>query len=134
MVRSPSGDYADENAYRWRGIVIRLPRLAAWACAIFLAMVFVFAGILKLQGASAIGWAERFADWGYPPNTQYVIGLLEILAGLGLLIPTWTRASAAILMAIMTGALCTHAIHGEFSRLLPPLVLGGLAALLRRSN
>jgi hypothetical protein len=34
----------------------------------------------------------------------------------------------------MFGALCTHVVHGEFPRLIPPLVLGGLAFLLCRAR
>ena len=110
--------------------MITLPRAAVWACAIFLAVAFVFVGILKLEGPSAIRWTERFVRWGYPANTQYVIGVLEILGGLGVLIPKWRRAAAATLVVLMIGALGTHAAHAEFQRLIPPLVLGGLASLM----
>ena len=75
-------------------------------------------------------WTERFVNWGYPANAQYVIGALEILAGLGVLIPNRRRAAAAMLVGLMIGALCTHAVHAEFTRLIPPFVLGGLAFLL----
>ena len=114
--------------------MIRLPRAAVWACAIFLAIAFVVVGLSKLGGASAIRWTERFAQWGYPANAQYLIGVFEIVAGLGVLIPRWRRASAAILVALMIGALCTHAFQGEFPRVIPPLVLGGLAFLLYSSR
>ena len=40
------------------GTVITLPRAVVWACAIFLAVAFVFAGLLKLEGPSAIRWSE----------------------------------------------------------------------------
>jgi uncharacterized membrane protein YphA (DoxX/SURF4 family) len=114
--------------------VIRLPSAAVWACAIFLAVVFVLVGISKVEGASAMRWSERFAQWGYPANAHYLVGALEILGGLGVLIPRWRRAAAAILVALMIGALCTHAVHGEFPRLISPLVLGGLAFLLYSSR
>ena len=107
--------------------VIRLPKAAVWALAILLAVVFVRAGISKLGGLSAIGWAGRLAHWGYPPYARYVIGVFEVLGGFGVLIPRWRRGAAAILVALMMGALCTHAVYREYPRLLPPLVLGGLA-------
>jgi putative oxidoreductase len=112
--------------------VITLPRAAVLACAIFLAVAFVLVGISKLEGPSAIRWTERFVNWGYPANTQYVIGLLEILGGLGVLIPKprWRQSAAATLVALMIGALGTHAFHAEFPRLIPPVVLGGLAFLM----
>jgi putative oxidoreductase len=114
--------------------VIKLSRPAVWACAIFLAVAFVLVGISKLEGPSAMRWTDRFAQWGYPASAQYVIGVLEIFGGLGVLIPRWRRAAAAILIALMIGALCTHAVHAEFTRLIPPLVLGGLAFLLYSSH
>jgi uncharacterized membrane protein YphA (DoxX/SURF4 family) len=110
--------------------MITLPRAAVWACAIFLAVAFVFAGVSKLEGQSAMRWTERFIQWGYPANAQYVIGVLEILGGLGVLIPKWRRGAAATLVAVMIGALGTHVVKAEFPRLIPPLVLGGLALLL----
>lgn len=114
--------------------MIRLPRAAVWACAIFLAIAFVLAGMSKLEGASAMRWAERFAQWGYPEYARYLVGALEALGGVGVLIPRWRRAAAAILVVLMIGALCTHAVHGEFPRLIPPLVLGGLALLVYSSR
>src|SRR5262245_53186579 len=78
-------------------IVIRLARAAVWACAVLLAVAFVLVGISDLPGSSAERWTERFAPWGYPANAQYVIGVFEILGGLGVLIPRFRRAAAAIL-------------------------------------
>ena len=109
--------------------MITLPRAVVWACAIFLAAAFVFAGFLKVEGPSAVRWGERFLHWGYPANAHYVVGVLEILGGLCVLVPRWRRAAAAILVALMIGALGTHAVNAEFPRLIPPLVLGGLAFL-----
>jgi uncharacterized membrane protein YphA (DoxX/SURF4 family) len=96
----------------------------------FLAMAFVLAGLSKLLGPSAMRWAERLSNWGYPADARYVIGVFEVLGGLGVLIPRWRRAAAATLVALMIGALLTHAVQAEFPRLIPPLVLGGLALLL----
>src|SRR5215831_15990242 len=107
----------------------RLRRIAVWGGAIFLAIAFVFVGVRKLEGR----WTELFAHWGYPANAQYVVGVFEILGGLGMLIPRWRRAASLILVALMTGALCTHVVNAEFPRLIPPLVLGGLAFLMYRS-
>jgi uncharacterized membrane protein YphA (DoxX/SURF4 family) len=56
--------------------------------------------------------------------------VLEVVGGVGVLISRWRRAAAAILVALMIGALCTHAVHAEFPRVIPPLVLGLLAFLL----
>ena len=101
-----------------------------WACATFLAATFVLVGMSKLKGPSAIRWNERFVHWGYAASVQPVVGILEMLGGLGLLIARSRRAAAAILIAIMIGALFTHLVNAEFLRLIPPLVLGALAFLV----
>lgn len=113
--------------------MIRLPRVAAWAVAILLAAVFAMVGFSKLEGASAMRWSERFARWGYRAEARYVVGVLEILGGLGVLIPQSRRAAAALLAPLMIGAMGTHAVNAEFARLIPPLILGGLAGLLYSS-
>jgi putative oxidoreductase len=122
LLRAPMSRTAD--------IMSRLPRAAVWALAILLALIFVLVGVSKLQGPSAVRWSERFANWGYPGGARAVVGALEILAGFGLLIPTSRRDAAAVLVALMVGAFLTHLIHGEFPRVVPPLVLGGGAILI----
>jgi len=114
----------------WEVTVMKLPRAAVWAAAIFLAVAFVLVGISKVRGPSAMRWGERFVHWGYPAGAERIVGVLEILAGVGVLMPKWRRAAAATLVALMIGALCTHLVHAEFLRLIPPLVLGALAFLV----
>ena len=114
--------------------MIRLRRIAVWGGAIFLAAAFVAVGVSKLAGASAMRWTERFGNWGYPANASYVVGVFEILGGLGVLFPRWRRAASLVLGALMMGALCTHVVHAEFPRVIPPLVLGGLAFLMYWSH
>lgn len=114
--------------------MIGVRRIAMWGAAIFLAVAFVSVGVSKLEGASAMRWTERFGHWGYPANAQYVVGVFEILGGLGVLIPRWRRAASLTLGALMLGALCTHVVNAEFPRVIPPLVLGGLAFLMYWSH
>ena len=104
-----------------------LSRIVSWILSILLAFVFVAVGTSKLVGPSAVHWAQRFQRWGYPTGSHYVIGILEIVAGVAILIPRWRRMAAAALMIIMAGALCTHALHGEWPRVIPPVLLGSLA-------
>ena len=109
---------------------MKLPRAAVWTAAMVLAVAFVLVGISKVRGPSAMRWSERFVHWGYPAVAARIVGVLEMLAGVGVLIPKLRRAAAATLVAIMIGALCTHLVHAEFLRLIPPLVLGALALLV----
>jgi putative oxidoreductase len=105
-------------------------RVLVWTCAILLAVAFVLVGVSKLQGTSGIRWSERFTGWGYPAGSSAVVGVLEILGGLGVLVPRSRRPAAMLLAALMLGALGTHLLHAEFPRVIPPLVLGGLALLV----
>ena len=98
-----------------------------WVMACAIGLFFVLMGLSKLAGPSAAQWAVRFSRWGYPASSSYVIGAIEIVAGLGLLLPSLRRPAAAALMIVMAGALVTHLIHGEFVRLVAPLILGGLS-------
>ena len=106
-----------------------LPRTAVWTVSIFLALIFVFVGLSKLEGPSAARWNDRFSVWGYPPGSHRVVGVIEILGGGALLIPGLRRFAAATLIIVMAGAVFTHVIHAEFLRTIVPLFLAGLALL-----
>src|SRR5262249_23013650 len=106
--------------------------VGTWTCVIVLAAAFVLVGTSKLRGPSAARWRERFAHWGFPAHAPYVVGVLEVLGGLGLLTPKSRRAAAATLMVLMIGALLTHVVNGEPLRVVPPLVLAGLALVVYR--
>jgi uncharacterized membrane protein YphA (DoxX/SURF4 family) len=97
-----------------------------WTLAIVVGLFFVLAGFSKLAGPSGANWAIRLSHWGYPAGTRYAIGGVEMLSGVGLLTPSFRRWAAVNLAAVMLGAFATHLLHGEFPRLIPPLVLGGL--------
>ena len=108
----------------------RLPPAITWSISIILALLFVAVGSSKIWGPSAARWGSRFVNWGFPVGSQYVVGAVEIISGLALLFPRSRRLAAGSLMLIMAGALCTHVIHAELPRLIPPLILGVLASLL----
>lgn len=104
-----------------------LSRIVSWILSILLAFVFVAVGTSKLLGRPSMHWAQRFQRWGYPAGSSYVIGILEIIAGIAILIPRWRKIAAAAFMIIMVGAVSTHALHGEWARVIPPVLLGTLA-------
>jgi len=110
--------------------MIRIPRAAMWASSSLLAVAFVLVGLSKLAGPSAMRWSERLAHWGYPAGFGYAVGVLEVFGGIGVLIAKVRGAAAATLIALMVGACLTHLAHGEPVRLMPPLILGGLALLV----
>jgi putative oxidoreductase len=107
-----------------------VPRFVVWTILILVALLFVMVGFQKFTGPSSIHWAERFARWGYPMAFRYVVGALEIVGGIGLVVPVTTRPAAGLLMIVMAGAFYTHLSHGEWPRVVPPLALGTLALLI----
>ena len=101
--------------------------MAVWTLAIVIGLFFVLVGFSKLAGASGIDWAVRLSHWGFPAASRFAIGGIEILAGLGLLVPPLRRSAAIALMVVMSGALLTHLLHREFARILLPLILCGFS-------
>jgi len=113
---------------------MKVSRVAGWTCAVILAPVFVLVGASKLATASAVRWGERFSNWGYPAAAPLVLGVVEIAAGIGLLVPKTQRVAAGTLAAVMIGALGTHLVNDEIPRIIPPLVLGILALVVYLST
>jgi uncharacterized membrane protein YphA (DoxX/SURF4 family) len=104
-----------------------LATIGLWALQILLATAFVLIGVAKFGDAS---WARNFARWGYPNGFYMVIGVLEALGGLSLLMPRAASYGALLLGVIMIGASLTHFVHGESSRVVPPLLYVALLAIV----
>jgi len=102
-------------------------QIAIWTATILLGTLFVLIGFSKFSGPSGVQWAVRLSHWGYPAASRYAIGGIEMLAGIGLFVPPVRRWAAITMIIVMAGALVTHLIHGEWIRLLPPLLFGGWA-------
>jgi putative oxidoreductase len=108
-------------------------RWLQWGLAISLGLFFLLQGLSKLFGPASVQWAIRFVGWGYPGWFLHVVGVMEVASGLGCFIPHFRKPAAVGLMVVMAGALGTHILHREYLRVIPPLVLGGMAVLLFRS-
>jgi uncharacterized membrane protein YphA (DoxX/SURF4 family) len=95
---------------------------AVWVLQVLLALAFLLAGAMKSTQprqklATSMGWVEDYSD-----NTVRTIGLLEVLAGIGLLLPAVTGV-ATVLVPLAAVALA-HRRRGE------PQMIGINAALL----
>lgn len=111
-----------------------------WVLAGILAAAFLFAGLGKLtqpkeklaaQGRN-MAWTEDFSD-----GPIKLIGLLEVLAAIGLIVPplvhvaTWLTPLAALgLVALMIGAAITHLRRGETQNVVVNVVILVLAAVV----
>ena len=100
---------------------------AEMALRALLAAVFVFAGCIKL--AAVDFEVQGFAHFGYAPWFMYAIGVLELGAGLALLLRRSAAPAALLLGAVMVGAAASHLRAGDGVLLaLPALVLLALLA------
>lgn len=111
--------------------------IVLWVIQILLALAFGLAGIIKttqpIEKLSArMGWVKDTS-----PRIVRLIGVLEILAAIGLILPAvtgiwpWlTPLAAAGLVLTMVGAMITHGRRGEFSSIGANIVLLALAAFV----
>lgn len=99
-----------------------------WVLQILLGVLFLMSAFPKLMGAPEA--VENFRRWGYPENFHLLIGGLELLGGIGLMIPKTAAYAAAGLILIMLGAAVTHIRADEASMALFPLVIVVLLAVI----
>ena len=83
--------------------------IGLWMLQALLALAMVGPGVQKFTSPT---WQRMFRVWGYPDHFYAVIGVIEIAAGLGLLVPRIATPSAIVLMCVMVGAAITRITHG----------------------
>ena len=104
--------------------------IIAWVLQVLLGLAFIASGFNKLRDLTAtIG---MFGSMGLPSALAYVIGGAEVLGGIGLLIPRFTRLAAMGLIIVMIGAVFMHAtkIPGGLAGGVPAIVLLVLLGVL----
>jgi hypothetical protein len=115
-------------------------KLAYWIVAALLALLYLYSGVLKMvrskeQLRPMMGWVDAM-----PLRFIRTIGILEVLAAVGLILPPLTgiapalaSAAAVGLVLIQVGAMSLHLSRGE-ARLIPLnvvlLALAGVAVWL----
>jgi putative oxidoreductase len=105
--------------------------IALWLVALFLALVCLRSGLMKMPGVPGeVFWVRDFQRWGYPDWLRIVVGLMELASMVLLLIPRLAGYGATIFGVVMLGAVFTHATHGESSRLPFNLLLLGLCLII----
>ena len=105
-----------------------------WLLAVLLAVVMVGPGSQKFTSPV---WERMFRTWGYPDGVYLVIGGIEVVAGIGLLIPKVASVSAVVLAVVMAGAAATQILRGGrngIGEIVFMLLLLGLAALRWRDR
>jgi len=104
--------------------------IIAWVLQVLLGLAFIVSGFKKF--ADLEGTVGMFSGLGLPGALAYVIAGGELLGGIGLLIPRFTRLAAAGLLIIMAGAIIMHAtkIPGGLANGVPAIVLFVLLLVL----
>nr|HET6902577.1 DoxX family protein [Ktedonobacteraceae bacterium] len=111
--------------------------IALWIVQILLALAFLLAGFMKVT--QPVNNLKKNMNWvaHTPPRIVRLIGTLEILGGIGLILPAvtgilpWLTPVAAVgLVLTMIGAATTHIRLKEFSALAAPIVLLLLALFI----
>lgn len=110
--------------------------ILAWILAVFLAIVFTYAGGIKLIGARPM--VQEFAQIGIGQWLRYLTGILEVSGAIGLLVPKYRFWAALQLAAVMAGATAVNiaVLHmlalARLTAILMTLVLA--LAWLRRAH
>jgi putative oxidoreductase len=103
-----------------------------WILSALVALTFVGAGGAKLAGAPVM--VDLFAKVGLGQWFRYFTGLLEVAAGIGLLISRYAFYAAVLLAMVMVGAFIAHVtvLGGSPAAAVVLLALIGIIAYLRK--
>ena len=106
---------------------------ALWILSGFAALLFIGVGGAKLAGAAVM--IDLFAKVGLGQWFRYFTGLLEVAAGIGLLISRYAFYAAVVLAIVMAGAFIAHVTVLGSSPAAPLVlfVVTGIIAYLRKS-
>jgi putative oxidoreductase len=102
----------------------------AWVLQVLLGLAFIASGVKKFTDLP--GTVGMFSSIGLPGALAYVVAGAEVLGGIGLLVPRFTRLAAMGLVLVMMGAVSMHAtkIPGGLANGVPALVLLALLAVV----
>src|SRR5882724_6392993 len=106
--------------------------IALWILSGFAALLFIGVGGAKLAGAAVM--VELFAKVGLGQWFRHFTGVLEVAAGIGLLISRYAFHAAVLLAIVMAGAFIAHVtvVGGSPAAAIVLFVLTGIIAYLRK--
>jgi putative oxidoreductase len=106
--------------------------ITLWTLSGLVALAFIGAGGAKLAGAAAM--VELFDKVGLGQWFRYFTGVLEVAAGICLLISRYAFYAAVLLAIVMVGAIIAHVTVLGSSAAAPAVlfVLTGMIAYLRK--
>jgi putative oxidoreductase len=80
-----------------------------WLLQLLLAAAMFGPGSQKFTSPT---WQRMFRTWGFPDGFYIVIGAIEVVGGIGLLIPKVASYCAIVLSVVMLGASATQVLRG----------------------
>src|ERR1700688_1558444 len=106
--------------------------ITLWTLSVVTALAFIVAGGSKLAGAPAM--VEIFDKVGVGQWFRYFTGLVELTAGIGLLVSRYAFYAALALAVVMIGATIAQltVLSGSAAAPVALLVLNGAIAYLRK--
>src|SRR3712207_9125744 len=104
-----------------------------WSLSVFLAGVFLLAGVPKLLGMETVG-LQAAAMRGFPDWIRIIVALVEVGGAIGLLIPSTATFAALALAVIMVPATLTQFMSGEGNIWGPIVVLALLVFVAWRRS
>ncbi|MFC9976812.1 DoxX family protein [Spirillospora sp. NPDC127200] len=109
-------------------------RITLWVLQIVLALAFLSAGVQKLVGTEPM--TDMFDEVGVGQWLRYVVGALELAAGVGLCVPLLAAAAAGGVVLLMLGAVVTNLTVLDENPAMPLLfaVLAAVVLALRRAE
>jgi uncharacterized membrane protein len=105
----------------------RASLIALWVTQVVLAVLFLMAGGSKLAGVPAM--VTLFDAIGLGQWFRYVTGVIEVTAGIALLVPRAAVFGALLLIPTMLGAIITNVFVVPASPVMPLLLLLGTSAV-----
>lgn len=108
--------------------------ITLWILRLLVGLAFLAAGSSKLAGAAPM--VAVFAKIGFGQWFRILTGLLEVAGAVGLFLPRWTVSAAALLAAVMVGAIGFHLtiLGGNPAAPILLLILAALIIWLHRSK
>ncbi|HVI55509.1 MAG TPA: DoxX family protein [Luteibacter sp.] len=77
---------------------------------------------------------EEYLRWGYPPGFHFFTGTMESMAAVMLLRESSRVTGAVFGFIVMSAALATVIIHGEYAHAVLPLIVATLAFVVARTS
>jgi putative oxidoreductase len=105
----------------------RAMTIVLWGLRALMAALFLFAAFAKLSGQE-----QMVNEFGKLPVGQwfrYVVGLMEVVGGVGVLIPPWSGFAAILLLIVDVGAFFAQILymHGDW---IHTIVIGAILVAL----